>query len=87
MESVEGCNEQVPVSAMTGGTVTVVIHNALSTVTVAVFLGALVATITGIDVVISVQTRIRSIINDAGVMQNNPDVNISICESVYELHS
>ncbi len=48
-------NEQVPVSAMMGGTVTVVIHTALSTVTVAVVLGALVDTITGTDVVISVQ--------------------------------
>lgn len=46
---------------MMGGTVTVVIHVALSTVTEAVVLGALVDTITGTDVVTSVQTRMRSI--------------------------
>lgn len=45
---------------MMGGTVTVVIHIALSTVTVAVVLGALVDTITGTDVVISVQMGIRN---------------------------
>lgn len=39
---------------------TVVIHTALSTVTVAVVLGALVDTITGTDVVISVQMGIRN---------------------------
>ena len=46
---------------MMGGTVTVVIHTALSTVAVTVVLGALVETITGTDVVISVQTGLRSI--------------------------
>lgn len=40
-----------------GGTVTVVIHAALSIVTVTVVLGALVDTITGTDVVISFQTE------------------------------
>lgn len=40
---------------MMGGTVTVVIQPALSTLTVAVVLGALVDTITGTDVVISAE--------------------------------
>jgi len=53
---VEGFSEQVPASAPMGGTETVVIHTALFTVMVAVVLGALVDTITGTDVVISVQT-------------------------------
>lgn len=51
-----GFNRQVPVSAIMGGTVTVVIHTALSTVRVTVVLGASVDTITGTDVVTSVQT-------------------------------
>lgn len=44
----------VPVSAMMGGTVTVVTHAALSDVAVAVVLAASVDTITGTEVVISV---------------------------------
>lgn len=51
---VEGFSGQVPVSAMMGGTVTVVIHTALSTVIGTIVLGASVDTITGTDVVISV---------------------------------
>lgn len=78
-------NEGVPVSAMMGGTVTVVIHTALSTVIVTVFLGALVATITGTDVVISVQTGIRSINDIISVTQGIPDINISNIELEYEL--
>lgn len=56
---------------MMGGMVTVVSHTALSTVAVTVVLGALVDTITGTDVVISVQTGLRSITsmaNMAGVL-------------------
>lgn len=74
----EGFNEQEPVSAMMGGTVTVVIHTALSTVTVTVVLGALVDTITGTDVVISVQTGIRSITDITSVMQIIPDTNMKL---------
>lgn len=59
---------------MMAGTVTVVIHAALSTVTVTVVLGALVDTITGTDVVISVQTGIRSVTDLTGVMQTIPDI-------------
>lgn len=61
------------------GTVTVVIHAALSTVTVTVVLGALVDTITGTDVVISVQTGIRSVTDLTGVMQRIPDIAVSYC--------
>lgn len=46
---------------MMAGTVTVVIHAALAAVTVAVVSGELVATITGTDVVISVQTEVRAV--------------------------
>lgn len=80
-----GFNEQVPVSAMIGGTVTVVIHTALFTVIVPVVLGALVDTITGTDVVISVQTRIKSITYITGVMRNIPGINMSNSELVYEI--
>lgn len=72
-------------SAMMGGTVTVVIHAALSTEVVTIVLGALVDTITGTDVVISVQTGIRSITNSTGVMQNMPDIEMHDCELVYIL--
>lgn len=75
----------LPVSAMIGGTVTVVIHIALSTVVVAVVFGALVDTVTGTDVVISVQTGIRSITNITSVMQNMPDIDMYKCELVYKL--
>lgn len=61
------------------GTVTVVIHAALSTVTVTVVLGAFVDTITGTDVVISVQTGIRSVTDLTGVMQRIPDIAVSYC--------
>lgn len=46
---------------MMAGTVTVVIHAALATVTVTVVSAELVATITGTDVVISVQTEVRAV--------------------------
>lgn len=46
---------------MMAGTVTVVIHVALSTVTVTVVSGDLVDNMTGTDVVISVQTQIRAV--------------------------
>ena len=62
-------HEQVPVSAMMGGTVTVVIHTALSTVVTA-FLRTLVETITGTDVVISAQTGLRSVTNMTGVCKH-----------------
>lgn len=54
--------------AMMVGTVTVVIHVVLFTLGVTVALGVLVDAIAGADVVISVQTRLRSVINLTGVM-------------------
>lgn len=59
--------------AMMVGTVTVVIHVVLFTVRVTVALGVLVDTIAGADVVISVQTGIRSVTNLTGVMLKIPN--------------
>lgn len=55
--------------AMMVGTVTVVIHVVLFTVA----LGVLVDTIAGADVVISVQTGIRSVTDLTGVMLKIPN--------------
>lgn len=58
---------QVPVSAMMGGTVTVVTHAALSDVAEAVVLAASVDTITGTEVVISVQEGFRCVTTICGI--------------------
>lgn len=60
------------------GTVMVVTHAALSTVTVTVVLGALVDTITGTDVVTSAQTGVRYVskLTNAEVIYELPSISI-----------